>query len=95
MSAKDANSGEFTCRSGAVFQWKREETPGVAGVLSGHFRDRASLADVDEVQTFLRTLVPDGGTVEFCQVLDGATLAEAKQRTMAITDQLLGRASRN
>lgn len=91
----NGNSGEYTCKSGAVFHWKRDEVPGIAGVLSGYFSTRASNAEVDEVQVFLRTLVPESVTVEFCQVLDGATLAEAKQRTLAVTDQLLGRASRN
>lgn len=89
------NSSTYTCKSGAVFQWRRDEAPGVAGVLSGYFTTQPSDADVAEVQAFLHTQVPVNGTVEFCKVFSDSTPADVKQRAATITDQLLGRASRN
>lgn len=89
------NRGEHICKSGAVFHWKRDEVPGHAGVLSGYFSTRAGQADVEEVQAYLRSLVPENGTVEFCRVFDGPSQLAVQQRATAITDQLLGRASRN
>lgn len=88
-------SGEHICKSGAVFHWKRDEVPGHAGVLSGYFSTQASGADVREVQEYLRSLIPENGTVAYSGVFDGPTKLAAQQRAAAMSDQLLGRASRN
>ncbi len=91
-----SNGGEYICKSGAIFIWTQQDGPH-AGVLSGAFRASAPApteADIDEAKAFIRTMVPEGNESVFERVLRGPEM-ETRQRAVSITDQLLGRASRN
>lgn len=83
----------YICKSGAVFRWQRTENT-TGGVLSGWFDTPATDADIKEAQQYLHTLLPPNSTPAFSRVLRGGETTVRQQAT-ALTDQLLGRQSRN
>lgn len=87
------SSGTFTCASGAVFEWCREEFSG-KGVLGGHFEGRSTDEDVEEVKAYLQTLVPENASAIQAHVLSGPD-ATTRQQARVLKDQLMGRMGRN
>lgn len=97
MSPASVNTSpvsRFTCRSGAVFVWT-QETTAAAGVMRGYFEgQRPSMADVEEVQVYLRSQIPENSETVFEKVIVGPPEV-TRQQVIALSDRLLQRPGRN